>query len=199
MTRDSDNQRLLRALEAIDAANAQDPRQTTDKQGQAYPSELLYARRMSDELAGFCPQASEALQLAARAQHIERWRIPRQDYPMDRGGYLTWRTALKALHAQRAGEILAEAGYAPEMIDRVGSLLRKEQMKRDPESQALEDVVCLVFLRYYLDEFAQGKSEEKLIDILQKTWRKMSDAGHSAALTLPFTAEQQALLQKALA
>jgi len=198
MTRDSDNQRLLCALEAMDQANAQDPRHSLDAQGQAHPTELLYARRMSDELAAFCPQASEALQLAARAQHIERWRIPRQDYPMDRAGYLAWRTALKAMHAQRAGEILAQAGYESPMIDKVGALLRKEQMKRDPECQTLGDVVCLVFLRYYLDEFAQGKSEDKLIDILQKTWRKMSSAGHAAALALPFTAEQQALLHKAL-
>lgn len=198
MTRDSDNQRLLCALEAMDAANAQDPRQSQDAQGQSHPTELLYAKRMSDELAAFCPHASEALQLAARAQHIERWRIPRQDYPMDRAGYLAWRTALKALHAQRAGDILAQAGYETQMIERVGALLRKEQMKRDPESQTLEDVVCLVFLRYYLDEFAQGKSEDKLIDILQKTWRKMSDTGHAAALKLPFTADQQVLLHKAL-
>lgn len=198
MTIISDPVRFERTLAAFDAANTQDPRADQDEQGSPVPYELLYARRMSTALAGFCPDASEVLQLAARCQHIERWRIPRDSYPMDRSGYLNWRSDLKLMHAERAAGIMRAEGYGEEAIARVGSLLRKERLKRDPESQALEDVICLVFLRHYLAEFTQAHEEEKVIDILAKTWRKMSESGHAAALALPFDEQQAQLIQRAL-
>lgn len=194
----TDHLRLERALAAIDAVHAQDPRHTQDETGQPVPYELLYARRLSDTLAEFAPEASETLQLALRAQHLERWSIPRESYPMDRSGYLNWRSDLKQLHAERAGTLLQAEGYDDATVARVAALIRKERLKSDAECQTLEDVVCLVFLKHYLAEFAHEHDEEKVAAILAKTWRKMSAAGHAAALALPFTAEQQALLAKAL-
>lgn len=190
--------RFTRTLAAFDAANRQDPRQVMDENGVLYPSELLYAMRMSATLAEFQADASEALQLAVRSQHLQRWKIPRASYPMDRAGYLSWRTALKQFHAEQAGIILQAEGYDETMIARVASLLKKEQLKRDSDSQALEDVACLVFMRYYFAEFSAAHGEEKIIAIVQKTWRKMSEAGHQAALSLPFTSQQQQLLARAL-
>ena len=187
------------AIAAIDACNAEDPRQDQDEQGRSVPYELLYSQRMSQELARFAPQASEALQLAARAQHLERWKIARSEYSMDRTGYLNWRNDLKKWHAKRACALLQQAGYDLSMQDRVANLILKEKFKSNAEGQQLEDVICLVFLRYYFAEFAKQHSEEKICDIIAKTWRKMSEVGHTAALTLPFTPEQQQLLHKALA
>lgn len=191
--------RFISALAAFDAANSQDPRHVMDESGVLHPGELLYAMRMSATLFEFQADASEALQLAARSQHLERWTIPRSSYPMDRTGYLAWRAALKLFHAEQAAAILRAEGYDEQMIARVASLLKKEQLKRDPESQTLEDVACLVFLRFYFAEFSQAHTEEKIIDIVQKTWRKMSTTGHTAALKLPFTPAQLQLLNQALA
>lgn len=191
--------RFTRTIAAFDQANANDPRQEPDENGIPVAYEVLYARRMSDALLRFCPQASEALQLAARSQHIERWLLPRDHYPMDRKGYLQWRSELKLRHAARAGEIMLTEGYDAAMCERVAALLKKEKLKSDEESQTLEDVICLVFLQYYFAEFAKVHDETKLIDILQKTWRKMSEAGHQAALSLPLPDEQKTLIAKALA
>ncbi len=196
---DPDHLRLARTLAAIDAVHAQDPRHTQDDAGQPIAYELLYARRLSDTLATFAPGASEALQLALRAQHLERWSLPRESYPMDRPGYLSWRSELKQRHAERAAALLQAEGYDEASIARVAALIRKEKLKSDAECQTLEDVVCLVFLSHYLSEFVHEHAEEKVISILAKTWRKMSANGHAAALALPFTAAQQALLAKALA
>ncbi|NCB60830.1 MAG: DUF4202 domain-containing protein, partial [Gammaproteobacteria bacterium] len=162
--------RFTRTIAAFDQANANDPRQEPDENGIPVAYEVLYARRMSDALLRFCPQASEALQLAARSQHIERWLLPRDHYPMDRKGYLQWRSELKLRHAARAGEIMLAEGYDAAMCERVAALLKKEKLKSDEESQTLEDVICLVFLQYYFEEFAKVNHETKLIDILQKTW-----------------------------
>jgi hypothetical protein len=194
----SHSTRFIQTLAAFDSANSQDPRQLADETGALHPSELLYGQRMSATLLQFQPQASEALQLAARSQHLERWQIPRASYPMDRAGYLSWRNALKQFHAERASAIMQAQGYEESTIARVASLLKKEQLKRDSESQTLEDIACLVFLRYNFTDFAAQHSDEKIIDIVQKTWRKMSDAGHQAALALPFTPQQQQLLARAL-
>ncbi len=191
--------RFKRTIAAFDQANAHDPRQESDENGQTIAYEVLYASRMSRMLQAFCPQASEALQLAARSQHIERWSLPRDHYSLDRKGYLQWRSDLKLRHAARATEIMLAEGYDSAMCERVAALLKKEKMKSDEESQTLEDVICLVFLQYYFAEFTKAHDEAKLIDILQKTWRKMSDAGHQAALSLPLPDEQKALVAKALA
>jgi len=181
-------------LAAIDAANAADPRRTTDDE----PVELVYGRRMSAALASLAPEASELLQIAARGQHIERWTSPRDSFPRDRVGYLKWRTALKDFHARRVGELMAGAGYGADEIARVGALLRKEKLKYDAEAQTLEDVACIVFLENYFAEFSGHYDEDKVVSILQKTWAKMSPDGHKAALALNLPPRARALVETAL-
>ena len=184
-------------LAEIDAANAQDPNlEMVD--GLPHPKELVYSQRMTQQLKKFLPNPSEILQLAARGQHICRWKIPRSDYPMDRQGYKKWRLDLAVFHGETLGEILAENNYDESTIQRVKDLLLKRSLKRDDEVQALEDVICLVFLEFYLDDFASKHDEAKLIDIIQKTWNKMSAAGHAAALNLPLSKAMLALVTKAL-
>jgi hypothetical protein len=185
------------AVQLFDEANSKDPNQEIFE-GKSYPKELLYAERMTQVLRGFEPNASEAVQLAARCQHICRWESARDSYEMNRTGYLLWRQDLKKFHAQKATEILEKVGYEKETIKRVAFLVQKKQLKRDPETQLLEDVICLVFLAFYFDSFAEKYSEEKLIDIVQKTWRKMSERAHSEALKLPFSKPALALVSKAL-
>ena len=178
-------ERLHRALALFDAANAEDPN-LDGEAGRQQPKELLYARRMSQMLARFAPGAAEAVQLAVRAQHLQRWKIPRRDYPATPAGYQLWRTTLYRYHADRAGELMRQAGYDEEMIARVQKIVAKRGIKANPETQLLEDVVGLVFLEHYLTAFVAQHSEydeAKWIDILQKTWKKMSAAGHEAALT----------------
>jgi hypothetical protein len=188
---------LERAFAAIDEANATGPR-TTTVDGATLPYELVYGRRMTGALTSFAPASAPALQIAARAQHLERWVIPRSDYSMDRIGYLTWRNDQKKRHAARAGEILEPLGFPAEVIKRVQFLLEKKQLKRDADTQTLEDVICLVFLQYYALEFAGAHPEEKVIDILQKTWGKMSEAGQTAALGLDLPNDVGILVKKAL-
>ena len=189
------NEAFARAIAAIDAANAADP----NRVGEAgRPKELVYAEQMTRWLAELVPNASNPLRLAVRAQHIRRWEIPRDRYPMDRVGYLKWRTDLKNLHAKLAGEILVEAGCDDLTVARVQSLIRKERLKQDVEAQALEDVACLVFLENYFAEFARQHDPEKVIDIVRKTWKKMSPNGHAAALKLAMPDAAAALVQRAL-
>ncbi len=133
-----------------------------------------------------------------RGQHICRWTIPRTAYPLDRAGYHRWRIACQQMHADKLGEILRSVGYDEMTIGRVQSLVRKERMKLDPEAQLLEDVVCLVFLENYFAEFAREHDEAKLIEIVRKTWKKMSDRGHQAALTLPLSDDCRRIVEKAL-
>ncbi|MGB3144010.1 MAG: DUF4202 domain-containing protein [Maribacter sp.] len=189
--------KLLLAFQHFDAANKLDPN-TEDFQGRTYPKEVLYGIRMTERLNEFAPNASEALRLTARCQHICRWEIPRESYAMDREGYLRWRQDLKKFHAKKATEILEDIGYAQEIIDKVVFLLEKKQLKKNEETQTLEDVICLVFLEFYFEPFAHKHPEEKTIDILQKTWRKMSDAGRDAALKLPFSKFALDLVTKAI-
>ena len=191
------NNKIELAIQRIDEANSADP-SVESIGGQEVAKELLYAQRMSNRLHEFYPDAPEELQLAARAQHICRWEIPRSDYSMDRDGYLTWRNNLKKFHAEKAGRILSDVGYENSMIERVQSLIQKKRLKRDPLSQALEDVVCLVFLEYYFESFAEKYEEDKLLDILKKTWAKMSDQGHEAALKLPLSSTSLSLVSKAV-
>ena len=181
----ADRARFDLAMARFDAANAEDPHHET-ADGRERPKELLYAERMSAMLARYAAEASEALQLAARCQHIQRWKMPRTDYPMDRIGYLQWRKKANQFHARLAGEILREAGYDEAMIARVAALLKKEALKSDADVQTLEDVVDLVFLESYLVGFvaAHGEYEqERFLDILRKTAKKMSARGRAAALT----------------
>jgi hypothetical protein len=188
---------LGRAFAAFDRINAEDPRcEIVD--GQSEPKELVYARRMSDTLARFEPNASEALRLAVRAQHIARWRIPRAELPGGRQGYKQWRTRLMELHAELAAGILREVGYDDPIVARVTQLIRKQGLKRDAEVQTLEDVACLVFLAHYLAEFAFQHDDDKLVDILRKTWAKMSERGREAALRLDVGERERRLLERAL-
>lgn len=190
--------KLKIAITLFDKANTKDPN-TETFDGTAYPKELLYAIRMTEKLNLFEPNASEAVQLAVRCQHICRWEIPRDAYEMNRKGYLMWRKNLAKFHAKKSAEILKEVGYDDILIDNVTFLLQKKQLKRNEETQLLEDVICLVFLDFYFEKFSKKYAEEKLIDIVQKTWEKMSDKGHKAALQLNFSKESLALIQKALA
>lgn len=192
------SRRFEDALARIDAAHAEDPERELFE-GEELPAELVYARRMTAWLERLEPEASEELRLAARCQHLRRWTIPRDDYPRDRRGYLAWRNAAKRRHAEDAGALLAEAGYGPEAIQRVQDLVLKRRFKADPEAQTLEDVVCLVFLESYFADFAPQYEEAKILDILRKTWRKMSPRGQETALDLELPTEARELVEKALA
>lgn len=178
--------RFLRALAAFDAANARDPN-VEKVDGVLRPKGLVYAERMSAMQQRFAPDAPEAVRLAARAQHIERWMVPRTEYPMDRIGYLQWRKRLYKFHAEVAARLLRGVGYDGATIDRVAALLRKEGIKSDPEMQLLEDIIGLVFLESYLAGFVATHGEyddAKFGDILAKTAKKMSTDGRAAALAL---------------
>jgi hypothetical protein len=170
--------RLTRALALIDGANRADP---TVEDGQ--PAALLYGQRMTSELARLFPDASDTLQIAARGQHVERWLLPRKDYPDGKEGYLAWRREQARRHGQRVGGMMAEAGYSADDCTRVGVLLRKEGLKRDPEVQALEDVICFTFLRWYFAAFAKDRDPAEVADIVTKTARKMSAEGRARVLT----------------
>ena len=193
----ADAERFNRAVRRFDAANAEDPhREVVD--GVSYAKELLYAQRMTTWLERFAPDASEALRLAARCQHIRRWMIPRSRYPMDRRGYLQWRTALARFHAETAAEILREVGYEEAIVRRVQSLVRKEGLKRDAEVQCLEDVICLVFLESYCADFARQHEAAKALGIMRKTLDKMSPRGREVARGLDLPQEVQRLIDAAL-
>jgi hypothetical protein len=190
--------RFRAAIARFDAVNAEDP-SFDSAGGSAWPGALLYGQRMSLRLNALVPQASEALRLAVRAQHLQRWAIPRASYPAGRKGYHRWRTALAGFHAERAGAILREVGYGEALVARVQSLLRKERLRLDPEAQLLEDAVCLVFLEHYLLDFGHKHEESKVVDILRKTWRKMSSCGQQAALQLSLPGKAGELVRRALA
>ncbi|MCL7752606.1 DUF4202 domain-containing protein [Polaribacter sp. Z022] len=189
--------RFETAIALIDKKNAEDINtyQVADIE---YPKELLYSQRMTRKLLQFDPNASKALQISARAQHICRWKIARKEYPMDRVGYLKWRETLKKMHAELTGEILQQVGFDDQFVDRVQKIILKKLLKKNEEAQALEDTTCLVFLDYYFEEFAAKHTDEKVIDILKKTWVKMSDKGHEAALKIPFSDKSLALVKQAI-
>ena len=175
----ADRDRFDRAIAAFDAANGQDPNRETVA-GIERPKELVYAERMTAMLRRFAPDAPEVVRLAVRCQHIERWKIPRSEYPMDRIGYLQWRKRLNKFHGEIAGGILRQIGYDESTIARVARILMKEGLKSDAEAQQLEDVVDLVFIENYLAEFVSKHGQydlSKFTDILAKTAKKMSPRG----------------------
>jgi hypothetical protein len=176
----ADQKRFAATLAAFDVANAEDP-----NLDEGQPKELLYAQRMSAMLARFAPNASEVARLAVRAQHIQRWQTPRASYPMDRQGYLQWRTGLYKFHAETAGRIMADNGYDAETIDQVKAAVGKKALKVNPDTQLLEDVTDLVFLEHYLAGFAARHpdyDEAKWIEIIRKTWQKMSQQARDFVL-----------------
>jgi len=172
------------AIAAFDQANAEDPNKVTAS-GKEYPKELLYAQRMTEMQERFAPDASEAVKLACRAQHIQRWKSPRSDYPMDKKGYMLWRTNLYKFHAETAGALMKSVGYDDEMIACVKIIIGKKDLKTNSETQMMEDVVDLVFIEHYMLHFALQKpdyDEAKWIMIIKKTWDKMSESAHDFAL-----------------
>lgn len=186
-----------KAMAWIDAENAQDPNQEIYL-SQSYSKELLYSNRMYERLSKFEPNASQEIQIAAKAQHICRWKITRESYPMDRVGYLKWREDLKKFHAKTTASILEKSGYPEKFIARVSFLIEKKLLKKDAETQLLEDVICLVFLEYYLEPFVQKHDKEKLKNIILKTWNKMSEKGHAEALKINYSAENLELIKESL-
>jgi hypothetical protein len=173
------------AIAAIDQANGEDPnRETAD--GKEFPKELLYSQRMTEMQERYIPDASEAVKLAVRAQHIQRWKIPRSNYPMEKEGYLQWRTGLYKFHADTVAQIMKKAGYDDEMMERVRKIVGKKGLKVNPETQQMEDVVDLVFIEHYLTGFVAQHpeyDEAKWIPIIRKTWQKMSSNAHEFALS----------------
>lgn len=188
---------LNQAYERFDTANAEDPNAVT-VDGKEQPKELIFAKRLTDAVMKLAPEASTPLQLAARCQHICRWKIPRSNQPMNRTGYLKWRANLKAFHAELSGHILREVGYDEKTIERVASLNQKKNLKSDPECQTIEDALCLVFLEYQFDQLLDHTEEEKMVSIVQKTWKKMSPLGHTEALKKQYSEAAQNILEKAL-
>ncbi len=183
-------------IAAIDAANADDPRRVD---GRAF--ETVYAERMSARLAALYPDASDLLKIATRAQHLLRWEIARDAYEEGRRGYNDWRRACRIHHAKLIGDIMRAQGYDEAEIAHVGALIRKEQLKKDPESQALENIAAIVFLEHYFDDFLakyQGYDDDKIVDILGKTLCKMSPRGHAAALALPLHERARRLVESAV-
>ena len=178
--------------------HAQDPRPKTFAT-QTYPYETIYAQRMLHWTKHMQPDASEELLLAVDAQHLERWKLPRESYPMDRKGYLLWREELKKRHAADLAELMSAAGYSAESIAKTTELIRRKQMAPDAEGQILEDAACLVFLELDFSELAEKTEHTKMISILQKTWKKMSDRGHALALSLPLSTSEKILVTTALA
>ena len=193
-----DTERFREAVRRIDAANADDPH-TLTVDGRLQPKELTHAAMVSAWVARIQPEASESLLLAARAHHIRRWTILREDYPSGRGGYLRWRTALQAMHAEEVGRILGQVGYTTGEITRVQRLVRKFNLKRDVEAQTLEDGLCLVFLETQLSDLRARYPAGKISEIIQKTWRKMSPSGREIALSLPLPLEEITAVEDALA
>ena len=190
------------AIELIDAANSEDPNQVTidDKE---WPKELLYSHRMSDMLQRYLPDADEAQKLSVRAQHIQRWKSARNEYPMDRKGYHQWRTGLYTFHAETVAALLVKAGYDEDFITRVKQAVGKKSLKTNADTMLVEDIAGLVFIEHYMFDFAQKHpeyDEDKWIDIIRKTWRKMSDQAHQFALSGQVTLPEQLvpLIQKAV-
>lgn len=189
-------ERFTRALAAIDAANAKDPNRIL-VHGEERPKELAHAEMVSEWVEKLHPNPSEALCLAARAHHIKRWSVPRSDYPTGLSGYQRWRRALQAFHANEAAQILEEQGYDAGTVARVGDLVRKKGLGQDPEVQALEDAMCLVFVETQFHALAARLPEEKVIDVTRKTLRKMSAPAIAAAAALPLDPADLRLLERA--
>lgn len=189
--------RHQQAIAAIDAANAADPNRLTVR-GRERPKALGEAELATEWVQRLRPDAGEALLLATRAHHVRRWEVPRSSYPEGRAGYLRWRRELHDRHATHVAEILTAEGYEPETVARVQDIVRKRNLGRDPEVQAFEDALCIVFVETQFAELAGRLDETRMVDVLRKTLVKMSDEGKAAALSIPLHDAEQALLEKAL-
>jgi hypothetical protein len=185
------------ALAAIDDANADDPN-TVVVRGEVRPKEQAHAEMMTEWVRRLDPEADELQLIAARAHHLRRWAIPRHTYPEGRAGYLRWRRDQKDAHAAEVGRIMADAGYGAEEIERVQQIVRKERLAADPDVQVHEDALCLVFLETQFDDLAGRLGDEKIVDVLRKTLRKMSSRGIETASGLPLSDRQRGLLERAV-
>ena len=191
------SERFQILIQRIDQLNGADPNQELIE-GVLRPRELVYAERLTDWVLRLNSQASEALRIAARGQHVQRWTIPRDRYPMNRQGYLRWRETLKAFHAQTVGELMREVGYSEEIIQRVQRIMGKRHLEDDAETQTLEDALCLVFLETQFAELKQKTPDEKMREIVRKTWKKMSARARQLALALPLDAAEKQWLAETL-
>jgi hypothetical protein len=189
--------KLHKAFALFDAYNKQDPT-THTWDGKTYPSEYFYAIELYNWVLKLEPEANEAVLLASRSQHIGRWTVPRESYPAGKAGYLNWRSDLAKFHAAKASELMLEAGYDNDFIENVQKIILKQKIKLNPDAQLIEDALCLVFLQFQFDAFIAKHDDDKLIRIIKKTWNKMSQAGHDAALKLRFSDKAKDLIGKAL-
>lgn len=189
--------KLEQAFRRFDAYNQQDPYKII-WDGEEYPSEVFYALKLYDSIKRLEQMPSEALVLASRCQHIGRWEIERKTYPEGRVGYLKWRSDLSKFHAKKAKEILESLHYNEDIVNRVNDIVLKKRLKTDPEIQTMENALCLVFLEFQYDDLIEKLSEEKMINILHKTWAKMSDPGKQIALSLKYSKKGALLLDKSL-
>ena len=192
-----ENSRLSSVFKAIDDINLQDPNFTL-VDGKQVAKEWIYGIRMTECINTHWPDANEYVQIAVRAQHIKRWHLKRVEFDAGRTGYLKWRKELGKFHAELTASLMNDNGYSQEECDNTAAIIRKERIKANADSQMLEDVACLVFLQYYFEEFAEKYTDEKIIDIVQKTWKKMSEQWHSIALSLTFPDNLAKLVQRAL-
>lgn len=192
-----DAARFARVIARIDQLNSQDPTQEVVG-GFSHPRELLYATRLSAWVMRLNPQASEALQIAARGQHVCRWTIPRSRYEMNRCGYLRWRETLKAFHAETVAQLMQEVGYAQEMIQRVRLIMSKRRLQDDADTQTLEDALCLIFLETQFADLKKKTPEEKMREVVRKTWAKMSAQGRTTALALDLSEEDRAFITQSV-
>lgn len=187
------------ARRLIYAAHDGDPNKYTSPEGKEIPYETHYTNKMEKYLSQRSPDCSEVLALAVCGQHFRRWEVPRDSFPRTKVGYHSWRTHLKKRQGELVAEILANCGYVEEDQLRCRALIEKEGLKQgEDEVQVLEDVACLVFLDDQFDEFKEKHDEEKIVNILKKTWVKMSKEGQDMALEIPMTEECKALVGRAL-
>lgn len=190
-------ERFSAAIEAIDEVNSADPN-TITIDGDEQPKELAHSRLMTTWIEKLRPDASEALLLAARAHHIRRWAWPRADYPATRAGYLRWRQELYDRHSQLAREILSACEYDEATIDRVNEILHKRSMKTDPEVQAYEDALCLVFVQTEFTNLASKTERSKMVEIVAKTFQRMSPGAREIALSLEWAPDDLSIAREAL-
>ena len=189
--------RLEKAFALFDAYNQQDPT-TLIWEGTSYPAEYFFALQVYHWVIKLSPEASEALLLASRSQHIGRWTSPRNSYAEGKAAYLQWRMDLAKFHASKATELMLEAGYEGEILEDVQRIILKKNLRTDPDVQTMENALCLVFLQFQYEDFIDKHEEKKVMRILQKSWTKMSQPGRDAALTVTFSEKGKSLLDKAL-
>lgn len=195
-----EDERFGAAVQAFTAAHCEDPR-TVEGEGGSVPRSVRYHATLASWVDRLESTAPIAVRLAARAQHLRRWTIPRAKYPAGRVGYKRWRSDLARMHADEAVAVLHDVGYEPSTCERVRDLLLKKRLKSDPDVQLLEDAVCLTFLELEYADFARAHDAEKVISILRRTWDKMSTRGHRAALELAagLPGDVRSLLERAVA